>query len=349
VWRLPTRGWVEGLDRGRFELTAFHTGAICDAETDRARRLFDGFVQGPLSLEAWRARIVERAPHALIYPEVGMDPTAAKLAALRLAPAQYASWGHPSTSGYPTLDFYLTSDAMEPAEGAAHYSETLVRLPGLSTTFSLPPAGLPAPSRASLGLADADVVYWCCQSLYKYLPRYDGVFAEIAQRVPKSRFVFIEFPGSPPLTRRFQDRLAAAFAARGLDARAFCAILPRMTPGAFQAAMGCADVMLDSIGWSGCNSVLEAFARALPVVTLPGETMRSRHAAAMLREIGMDRWICGTQAEYVETAAALGLDPQARRAASEALAAALPRLNRTPAIPALARHLLEACGASPSG
>ncbi|HEX3367337.1 MAG TPA: tetratricopeptide repeat protein [Phenylobacterium sp.] len=343
VWRLPTRGWVAGLDRSQFELIAFHTGTVCDAETERARALFDRFVQGPLTLADWRGRIVDLQPHALIYPEVGMDPMAAQLAALRLAPAQYGSWGHPSTTGYPTLDFYLSSDAMEPPGAEARYTETLVRLPGLSTICTLPLADASPPARSALGLPDDAVVYWCGQSLYKYLPQHDGVFAEIAARVPNSRFIFIEFPGSAPLTQRFRDRLAEAFARRGLDAERCCAVLPRMGSQAFRAAMGCADVMLDSIGWSGCNSVLDAFARGLPVVTLPGDTMRSRHAAAMLREIGLDRLVCETQADYVETAVALGLDGKARKAASEALADQLPRLNQTTAIAALAQHLIGAC------
>jgi predicted O-linked N-acetylglucosamine transferase (SPINDLY family) len=339
VWRLPTRGWVAGLDRSRFELIAFHTSALCDAETERARGLFDRFVQGPFPLAEWRRRIVELRPHALIYPEVGMDPMVAQLAALRLAPAQYAAWGHPSTTGYPTLDYYLSSDAMEPPGAQASYSEALVRLPGLSTPFTLPPADQPAPPRSALGLPEDAVVYWCCQSLYKYLPQHDGVFAEIAARVPNSCFVFIEFPGSAPLTRRFQDRLALAFSQRGLEAERFCTMLPRLEPEAFQAAMGCADLMLDSIGWSGCNSVLDAFARGLPLVTLPGQTMRSRHAAAMLREIGLDRFVCGSAAEYVEAAVTLGLSKAARNAAREALVHKRLLLNRTTAIPALAQRL----------
>jgi protein O-GlcNAc transferase len=340
VWRLPTRGWVEGLDRAQFELAAFHTGATCDAETDRARGLFERFVQGPLALEAWRREIADFRPHALIYPEIGMDPTAVRLAALRLAPAQYSSWGHPSTTGFPTIDFYLSSDAMEPAGAETHYTEALVRLPGLSTRFDLPGAVAPVPPRAALGLPEDAIVYWCCQSLYKYLPAFDGVFAEIAARVPSSRFVFIEFPDSPPLTERFRDRLAAAFAGQGLDARRHCVLLPRMTPAAFQAAMGCADVMLDSIGWSGCNSVLDAFACGLPVVSLPGETMRSRHAAAMLGAVGIEDLICATRAEYVDVAVALGLDKSARAAFGRRLKEGLGGLAQTAGTAALARHLV---------
>ncbi|HEY3951059.1 tetratricopeptide repeat protein [Phenylobacterium sp.] len=340
VWRLPTRGWVEGLDRARFELIGFHTGAVCDAETDRARGLFDRFVQGPLPLADWLSAIAGVRPHALIYPEIGMDPMAARLAALRLAPAQSASWGHPVTSGYPTIDHYLSSEAMEPAGADASYAETLVRLPGLSSEFSAPACDAPVPSRAALGLPDAAVVYWCGQSLSKYLPQHDGVFAEIAARVPQSRFVFVEYPGSPPLTRRFRDRLAAAFARRGLDAERFVIILPRLAPDAYRAAMGAADVFLDSIGWSGCNSLLDAFAHALPAVTLEGVTLRARHAVAMLRAVGLARLVCATRADYVEVAVTLGTDTGARGAARRSLRDGLPGLNRVSAIPALEAHLL---------
>ena len=44
---------------------------------------------------------------------------------------------------------------------------------------------------AELGLDEGDILYWCCQSLFKYLPQYDRTFAEIALAVPKARFLFI--------------------------------------------------------------------------------------------------------------------------------------------------------------
>src|SRR3954469_6306528 len=63
-------------------------------------------------LEAQRGRLAEAdrlvAPHVLIYPDINMDPAAAALAALRLAPVQCMSWGHPETSGYPTIDYFLS-------------------------------------------------------------------------------------------------------------------------------------------------------------------------------------------------------------------------------------------------
>ncbi len=332
VWRMPTRAWVAGLDRSRFEVIGYHTGTERDAETKSARSLFDRFVQEPSSIEGWRGRIVADCPHALIYPEIGMDPTAARLAAMRLARVQYASWGHPSTSGYPTIDIFLSSEEMEPEGGDQHYTERLVRLAGLSTSFAMPTITGPLPTRPSLGLPEDATVYWSGQSLHKYLPKHDGVFAEIAHGVPDACFVFIASSDAPALTHRLRDRLSAAFALRGLDAEGRCLFLPRMTPNAFRTAVGVADVVLDSIGWSGCNTLIDALAHRRPIVTLTGVTMRSRHGTALLRKIGWDRLVCRDLAEYVTRAIELGRDPAMREACRAAVTdAALALMDDEPA------------------
>ena len=49
--------------------------------------------------------------------------------------------------------------------------------------------------RAALGLRDDAVVYLCCQSLSKYLPRDDAVWPRIAARVPAAQFLFLSAPG----------------------------------------------------------------------------------------------------------------------------------------------------------
>jgi len=126
--------------------------------------------------------------------------------------------GHPVTSGFPTIDYFISSDLMEPAGAAEHYSEQLIRLPKLSIYYEpadAPPVGI---NRAQLGLRDSAVVYWCCQSLPKYLPQFDEVFARIAAEVPDCQFTFIEFAGGRSVTETFRARLDRAFKAVGLIA-----------------------------------------------------------------------------------------------------------------------------------
>lgn len=344
VWRLPTRGWVEGIDRTRFELIGYHTSGLVDDETRRARTLFDRFTQGPLGFGQWRDRIVADRPHALLYPEVGMDPVGARLAALRLAPAQYASWGHPTTTGYPTIDFYLGADGMEPSDADARYTETLVRLPGLSTSITVTPfTGVPLDRRAC-GVPDDVVLFWCGHSLAKHLPRHDGVFAAIARRAPATMFAFVSHPGASGPTERFRARLHRAFAAEGLDADARCVFLPELTAADYRAVMAASDAVLDCLGWSGCNALVEALGIGLPIVTRPGDSMRARHGAALLAALGEPALICADEQAYVEAAVRLAADAALRGGVAERLRRGIGRLRDASGVRALERHLLQPYG-----
>jgi predicted O-linked N-acetylglucosamine transferase (SPINDLY family) len=242
-----------------------------------------------------------------------MDKVSAQLAATRLAPVQCTSWGHPVTSVFPTIDYYLSSDLMEPSDAELHYTEKLVRLPNLSIYYEPIDLAEVSTDRSKLGLRDDAVVYWCAQSLPKYLPQFDDVFARIATDVGNSQFVFIEFAGGQGVTEVFKARLSRAFAAAGLDASRHCVFLPRMAAEQFAAAIGRCDVVLDSIGWSGCNSILESLAHNLPVVAFEGEFMRGRHAAAILKMMDVRETTARTIAEFISIASLLGRDENRRR------------------------------------
>jgi len=286
----------------------YYTGVQEDAETKQAAAVCDRFVQGPLSLDRWRQAILDDAPHVLIYPEVGMDPVSAQLAAQRLAPIQCNSWGHPDTSGFPTLDYYLSSELMEPPEAQDHYTERLVCLPNLSIYYEpldLPPVSL---SRADLGLSSTATIYWSGQSLFKYLPQFDQVFPRIAREVGDCQFVFIQYHRGTYLNGLFSQRLDKAFAAFGLRAADYCVLLPRLDVRRFVAAIGQCDIVLDSIGWSGCNSTLESLHHDLPIVTMAGSLMRGRHSMAILKMMGVADTITETVDDYISTAIRLARD-----------------------------------------
>jgi predicted O-linked N-acetylglucosamine transferase (SPINDLY family) len=326
-WKLPIKGWLRQLDRQQFRIFGYHTGARRDAETEAAAALCDRFIQGPLPGDRWRAEILADAPHVLIYPEIGMDAVAVALAAQRLAAVQCNSWGHPDTSGLPTLDYYLSSDLMEPPDGQDHYTERLIRLPNLSVycePIESPPIQI---ARRDLGLRSSATACWCGQSLFKYLPQFDDVFPRIARAAGDCQFVFIEdVMKSARITEFFRQRLNRAFTAFGLRADAYCLFLPRMDQQKFIAATGQCDVFLDSIGWSGCNSMLESLPHDLPIVTMPGSLMRGRHGMAILKIMGVTDTIVETINDYVSTAVRLARDVPWRSALKAKIAAGKHRL-----------------------
>ncbi len=93
VFKLFLEGWLTELDRDRFEVTGFYTGATSDDLTALAAGLCDRFVQNLPSAIAWREAISATAPNVLLYPEIGMDPMVGWLAPQRLAPVQCVSVG----------------------------------------------------------------------------------------------------------------------------------------------------------------------------------------------------------------------------------------------------------------
>ena len=347
VWKIPIRGWVRQLDRARFRVFGCHTGNRSDDATTEAAALCERFVHGARSATAWREVILADAPHVLIYPEIGMDPVAGQLAALRLAPVQCNAIGHPLTSGLPTIDYFLTSALMEPPDGQDQYTETLARLPNLSVYYhplDVPPLPL---TRAELGLRPSATLYWCGQSLYKYLPHHDDIFARIAEAAGDAQFVFIEHACGSYVTDLFRTRLDRAFAARGLRAADHCVVLPRMDIQRFLAVIGLCDVFLDSPGWSGFNTAMESLAHALPIVTMPGATMRSRHSTGVLRLLGVTETIATSMDDYIAIAVRLAHDGAWRAAIRDRMRANRHRAWRdTTAITGLEAFLERAARAA---
>jgi predicted O-linked N-acetylglucosamine transferase (SPINDLY family) len=220
----------------------------------------------------------------------------------------------------PTMDHFLSSALMEPADGEVFYTENLVRLPNLGLYYSPDEPPAQRLSRPVIGFRNDMPIYWSGQALYKYLPRYDAIFPRIAAAVGTCQFAFIAFAKSPPVTQIFQTRLRAAFARFGLDADRYCMILPPMPQDRFLDAMGLADVVLDTPGWSGGKSTLDGLVQDPAIVTLPGRFMRGRHTAAILRRIGCEATIAGSEDEYVAIAARLGRDRTWRSEIRQAMA-----------------------------
>jgi predicted O-linked N-acetylglucosamine transferase (SPINDLY family) len=120
-----------------------------------------------------------------------MDPPTMQMAGLRLAPIQCVAWGHPVTTGLPSIDYFLSSELMERENPQEHYSGKLILLPNIGVTYPKPYIPPIVKSRSDYSLSNNDVIYLCCQAPFKYLPQYDFILAETAHRIPQAKFVFL--------------------------------------------------------------------------------------------------------------------------------------------------------------
>jgi protein O-GlcNAc transferase len=314
VWKVIVKGWMENLDRTRFSIYGYYTGKKKDLETEAARKCCTRFVEDVFSLEELCETIRRDDLHVLVYPEIGMDAMTVKLASLWLAPVQCASWGHPDTSGLPTIDYYLSGDLMEPHDGGDHYTERLIRLPNLSSYYEPQEVLSVEADRDMFGVPSGPVLYHCCQTLFKFLPHYDEVYPRIAREVGDCRFLFAASNRS--VTEQFRLRIGRAFERFGLKADDYVVFLSYLDQGKYDALNRISDVFLDPIGWSGCTSTLEAIGCNLPVVAFPGRLMRGRESEAILNMMGITETIAGSIDEYVMLAVRLAKDPEWRRQVS---------------------------------
>jgi protein O-GlcNAc transferase len=298
VWHALLRGWVQHLDRQRFELHLFHTGITSDDETRWAAGQVASLQQGLGEWTAWAKAVSDARLDVVIYPEIGMDASTLRLASLRLARVQLAGWGHPLTTGLPTIDGYLGAQAFEPATATEHYSETLHALPRLGCAYRPYGTRPQVVQLADWGVAPGDRVLVAPGVAFKYGPREDALWVEIARRCAPCKLLF--FRGKDGHAARLEQRLRAAFAAAQVDFDAHVRFVPRQSQAAFFGLLQRTDVVLDTVGFSGFNTAMQAVECGTPMVAWEGRFMRGRFASGILRALQLEEWIADSHAAYVD-------------------------------------------------
>lgn len=319
VWIAIVKGWFDHLDPERFELHTFYTGTLKDEETTWASKRSASFEMGNKEFGQWAGIIQEKRVDVLIYPEIGMDLLTAKLASMRLAPIQVATWGHPETSGLSTIDYFLSAEDLEPPNAQDNYTEKLILLPQLGCHYYPAKVKSVDPDLIALRVNPSVPLLLCPGSPFKYAPQYDAVFTEIAQRLGKCQFIF--FSGHlPALNEKLRARLQSAFEKADLNFDEYCVILPWLNKPLFYGLMKLVDVFLDTIGFSGFNTAIQALECDLPIVTREGRFMRGRLASGILRRMGLSELVASDEAKYVDLVVKLVQDASYRNAMRQRIA-----------------------------
>jgi predicted O-linked N-acetylglucosamine transferase (SPINDLY family) len=298
VWDAITRGWIENIDRNLFQLYFFYTGVKIDQETEFAKSIATGFISGIDDLSSWATAVIDAKIDVLLYPEIGMDPITVQLACLRLAPVQVGSWGHPETTGLPTIDYYLSADLLEPDNSEKYYTEQLIKLPNLGC-FNKQALVTSIPIDLEKFKISADRPLFICPGVpFKYQPQHDHIFVEIAKRLEECQFLFFTHQ-KKKLTELFKERLNLHFLESGLNVDDYCIFLPWQPKASFYGLMNCANVFLDTIGFSGFNTAMQGIECGVPIVTREGRFMRGRLASGILKRIGLQELIAKNENDYI--------------------------------------------------
>jgi len=337
-----TLGWVVNHQRDKFKIYCYYLGSQNDEVTEIYQHNCHAFYQSKNNLELLSQQIINDKLDILVFLDIGMLPEITILAGLRLAPIQCTTWAHPETTGLSTVDYFLSSELMEPENAEFHYSEQLIKLPNIGISYPHPKIPETIPPRSDFGLKEGRLIYLCPQSLFKYVPQYDYIFAQIALKVPKAQFVFLARPNFD-ISNLFRQRLAKTFSEVGLNFDYYCVFLSALNHEDYLNLNLVADVFLDSFQWSGGDTTLEALACNLPVVTCPGEFMRGRHSFGILKMLGVTETIASTEEEYVAISVRLGLDAVWRQQIKQKCQKNLPNIyNDLSCVRALEKFYEEA-------
>lgn len=293
-------GLIGQIPKDRFETILFRPTAVSNDIDNMAEKV----VHLSESLPTARWQIAENELDTLVYLDIGMEPLSYFLAFSRLAPVQCVTFGHPVTTGIGNLDYFLTTADLDPQGFESHYTEKIECLPRLPVFYRRPDvAREDLPGRKDLGLPEDRHLYVCTQTLFKVHPDFDDILAAILAGDPDGTAVFIEGT-QRHMAKALLKRMGKVVA----DAESRILFLPPLEFKNFLGLSLAADVLLDTVHYSGGNTSLEALALGAPVVTWPSGYMRGRWTYAVYRDMGIDDLVAADMDEYVDLAVRTATD-----------------------------------------
>jgi len=299
---LWTQGLIARLPRDKFEIIGISTFPHADDVARFIRGQCDRFIDLPSRIVDMRSAIANLGLDVLIYADLGMEGITYTLAFSRLAPVQCVMWGHPSTSGISTIDFFLSSELAE-AEGAeANYTEKLVRFKNLPLYYYRPPQAPPRMREDFKLPADAHV-YGCLHSTFKLHPQFDFVLGELLRR-DASGILLIPKTGSANWDRMVLGRLRATYP----DVVERIRFFDRLARDEFRGLTKLCDATLAPFPFGAGDTSMETLAAGVPVVTMPTKYLRGNFTAALYRVMGVEECIAKSPEEYVEICLGLAND-----------------------------------------
>jgi protein O-GlcNAc transferase len=220
----------------------------------------------------------------------------------RLSPVQLHWLIMPSTTGSPSIDYYVCDAHVRPDDGWC--SEAEVLMPQSYFVFSPPTQEvLPAPPRATLGLPENRFVFCCLNAAQKIDPDTFTLWMDLLKEIPDS--VLWLLGGNTAVIMNLKREAEW----RGMDPRRLL-FAPKIDQHAHMARMGAADLFVDTFICNAHTTAAEALWAGLPVLTCPGDTYPSRVGKSLLLSCGLPELIANDRQDYKQRALRAARDPQ---------------------------------------
>ncbi|APG47153.1 UDP-N-acetylglucosamine-peptide N-acetylglucosaminyltransferase [Phaeobacter porticola] len=236
----------------------------------------------------------------------------------RAAPVQISYLGYPSTTGMPTMDYFLADAVTVPQEGRRHFSEKILYMPNCyqvnDNSRDHPET---KPTRAEMGLPEDAVVFCSFNNHNKVSPVEFDIWMGLLKDVDNSVLWFLAADDA------VRANILKEAAARGVPADRIVFAGRCSTPD-HVARLPLADIFLDTFACNAHTTASEMLWSGVPVVTKPGEQFAARVAASIVTAVDCPELIADTDEEYRALALRLATQPEERQELREKLKGNIP-------------------------
>jgi hypothetical protein len=291
----------------------FYTVALSDTSLidEASDEIFDEVIRLPTerpSVKDIVTLIEQQEADVIYYSSLGMSYWTVMVAALRLAPIQIMTHGHPATSMLSTIDFvYLPR-----MKGDLSLVNSEKVIMGPANVALDAHSELPAELPSLLPPSDREVRIAVNSKVMKLSWRLIAV----CKRIEKEAQVPVRFSFFPGERLLYMDGLEAAIRTQLPNAK----VLPYVDYEPFLKEICKCDLALAAFPFGNTNSTVDTSLLGLPTVAHFGPESPAQTDALILEMAGLPGWlVCDNDEDYFQTALRLVNDPAERTKAMAGL------------------------------
>ncbi|MCX8026450.1 MAG: tetratricopeptide repeat protein [Thermodesulfovibrionales bacterium] len=225
--------------------------------------------------------------------------------AMRPSPIQITYLGYPNTTGLLSMDYRIVDDFTDPDVLTDGFNtERLIRLKDCFLCFC-PDGNLP-PCLDPPFLKNGYLTFGSLNNISKVNDFTIDLWADVLLNIEGARLLIKSKALNDDSVK---TRILTRFMQRGIDEKRL--ILLGYVKGFYNhlEVYNMIDISLDTFPYNGTTTTFESLIMGTPVVTLVGNTHRSRVGYSVLKNLGCDELIANNHDDFVSICKTLSLDP----------------------------------------
>lgn len=316
---------LEKHHRDEVEVFCYYTHDKPDVITEKLKALADQWREAAeLDVEAMTNLIRDDQIDILVDLSGHTGYHRLAVFAHKPAPVQATWLGYLGTTGLKAMDYRICDHFTDPPGLTEKYhTEKLARLPDCQWCYRLP-LELPSPMPLPM-LANGHITFGSFNNIAKLNDQVLLLWARLLQAIPAARLLI----AAMPLSARASSHIIRIFESRGVP-RKRLDFRSRTLTTDYLLTCQQVDIALDPFPYNGGTTSIDTLCLGVPIITLAGTRSIARGGVTLLSNLGLNRFIAGSEGEYIDIARYWAANPAelaAQRATLPARVAASPLMD----------------------